>query len=229
MDSHLLLATTDSFFKAFSANQPPLKLLSFFSTTHPVSIQHAPRTCPNPHTSRLHGLNAIRSYFDLLATHFERTSITQHSQNVLGARERTVTTSASVTWRWKKSGRSWNEDFTCTLEFDEHSKICNFVVVTESSPSTCVMRAIDTESSSPSSPSSASPTTAPAPTTARRSSGIIKVASVSPNITSLATRLISLGFFSKDINTNVSKVPFGPCGCARASVFGDSGMGTITI
>ncbi|KAF9443897.1 hypothetical protein P691DRAFT_796952 [Macrolepiota fuliginosa MF-IS2] len=143
MDSHLLTAT-DTFFRALAANQPPLKLLAYFSTTSPVAIQHAPRTCPHPHSSRLHGLNAIRSYFDLLATHWERTAITQHSTSANSA-ARSVTTTASVTWRWKKSGRSWNEDFTCTLEFDDHFKICSFLVTTESSPSTCIMRAVDSD------------------------------------------------------------------------------------
>jgi hypothetical protein len=169
MDSHFL-ATTDAFFQALAANQPPLKLLAFFSTTSPVSIQHAPRSCPHPHASRLHGLNAIRSYFDLLATHWERKAIQLHSQ-VVSKGSRSVTTTASVTWRWKKSGRTWNEDFTCTLEFDDHLKICNFLVTTESSPSTCVMRAVDPDS----------PTTRSlgSKKSAATNSSVIEVASVS--------------------------------------------------
>lgn len=144
MDS-LLRDSTDAFFTALAANRPPLKLLAYFSTTSPVSIQHAPRTCPHPSSSRLHGLNAVRSYFDLLATHWERIALTRHSSSVSAA-SRSVTISATVTWRWKKSGRSWNEDFTCTLEFDDHFKISHFFVTTESNPSTCVMRAVDADS-----------------------------------------------------------------------------------
>ncbi|KXN82342.1 hypothetical protein AN958_02672 [Leucoagaricus sp. SymC.cos] len=181
-----LLATTDAFFKALAANQPPLKLLGFFSTANPVSVQHVPRTCPHPHTSRLHGLNAVRSYFDLLATHWERSAITQHSRNVTSS-SRTVTTTASVTWRWKKSGRMWNEDFTCALEFDDHLKICHFLVTTESGPSTCVMRATDADS-----PTTRSPTSNKSSTT---KSSIIEVASVcfllfSPSFPSLDRSLI---------------------------------------
>jgi hypothetical protein len=169
MDSHLL-ATADQFFQAFAANQSPLKLLTFFSTARPLSIQHAPRTCPNPPASRLEGLIDIRSYFDLIATHWERKAIILHSSSVIPD-SHTVTTSASVTWRWKKSGRTWNEDFSCTLEFDDHLKICDFVITTESSPTTCVMRAVDTDTDTPS-PRSPSST----------KSSIIEVASVSAMI-----------------------------------------------
>ena len=137
-----LLAVTDAFLRALSESRSQKTLLAFFSTTSPVSIQHAPRVCPNPHTSRLHGHNAIRSYFDLLDTHWYMIAIKQHSKNVVTG-SRTVTISASVTWRWKKSGRTWNEDFTCTLVFDDHSKISRFFIATESDPTTCVMRAID--------------------------------------------------------------------------------------
>ncbi|KAF5361088.1 hypothetical protein D9756_005114 [Leucocoprinus leucothites] len=213
MDSHHhLLSTTDSFFRALAANQPPLKLLSYFSTTNPVSIQHAPRTCPNPHTSRLHGLNAIRSYFDLLATHWERVAITQHSRNVVSSSSRAVTTSASVTWRWKKSGRSWNEDFTCTLEFDDHSKITHFVVVTESGPSTCIMRAVDTDSA-------ASPSSSSSPT--RGSSGIIKVASPdTQHPMSLPLFFFAFADHLMSYNTIHIHIHIHQSGCARASVSG---------
>lgn len=172
MDSQLL-AATESFFKALAANQPPLKLLAYFSTTNPVSIQHVPRTCPHPHASRLHGLNAVRSYFDLLATHWERTAIKQHKTSV-DTDTYSVTTIATITWRWKKSGRSWNEDISCTLEFDENLRICHLLVTTESDTSTCVMRAVDSDTPTNTSSSKSPPTPAtPA------SSSIVEVVSVS--------------------------------------------------
>lgn len=139
-----LLAVSDAFFVALATNTPPLRLLSYFSTTHPVVIQHAPSSCPNPRSSRLSGLNAIRSYFDILATHWTRTNMHRHSIRADPALRRVVV-SASVTWMWKKSGRKWNEDFTCTLDYDEGLKIVSFIVTTESGTSTCVMRAVDAE------------------------------------------------------------------------------------
>ncbi|TFK34750.1 hypothetical protein BDQ12DRAFT_337022 [Crucibulum laeve] len=139
-----LLATSDAFFTALANNTASVALLSYFSSTHLVSIQHAPAKCPHPQTSRLTGSNAIRSYFDLLATHWVRLGMTRHSQRA-DAEARRVIVSASVIWKWKRSGRKWTEDFTCTLEFDESLKIVNLVIKTEGAPSTCVMRAVDVD------------------------------------------------------------------------------------
>jgi hypothetical protein len=50
---------------------------------------------------------------------------------------------ASMRWTWRVSGRSWTEDFTCVLGFDEQGKIMRFEVRTEGDPETCVMRAVD--------------------------------------------------------------------------------------
>ncbi|TFK71272.1 hypothetical protein BDN72DRAFT_469281 [Pluteus cervinus] len=139
-----LLSSTNSFFNALSNNTSPITLLSYFSTTRLVSLQHAPATCPHPHTSRLTGLNAIRSYFDLLATHWTRTDMRIHSAQVDSSAKQVVV-AASVTWMWKKSRKSFTEDFTCTLQFDDNQKIVDFLVCTNSGPGTCVMRAVDAE------------------------------------------------------------------------------------
>ncbi|KAF8895562.1 hypothetical protein BD779DRAFT_1609071 [Infundibulicybe gibba] len=116
------IASSDAFFQAFASNTPPLTLLSYFSTTH----LFAP-----------YGLNAIRSYFDLLATHWIRSDMRKHSIRAYPDTRQVVVT-ASVTWMWRQSRRSWTEDF-------KSPKIISFVVTTESSPGTCVMRAVDTE------------------------------------------------------------------------------------
>ncbi|PPQ71817.1 hypothetical protein CVT26_007732 [Gymnopilus dilepis] len=144
-----LRASTNAFFDAFSSNNPPLKMLSFFSTTSPVIIQHAPATCPHPHTSRLDGSNAIRSYFDVLATHFVRSDAKILSPLQVDLNKRRANLTASVTWKWKKSGRKFVEEFTWTLDYDEGLRIVSFVIRTVSGPGTCVMRAIDSEPALP--------------------------------------------------------------------------------
>jgi len=144
-----LLAATDRYLAAFANNKThPLTLLSYFSTTSPISIQHCPATCPHPQSSLLRGPNAIRSYFDLLATHWTRTCV-HHSTLQADASTRTIVFEGSVTWTWKKSGRSWVEEFTCTLTFDDLFKIVSFAVRTDSAVKTCVMRAKDVDDSSP--------------------------------------------------------------------------------
>jgi hypothetical protein len=142
--SEQLIDACNCFFTALSNNTPPLALLHHFSTTHPVSIQHCPARCPHPHASILRGPNAVRSYFDILATHWTRSNLTSHAVSADPMTRRVVVT-GSVIWTWKRSGRSWQEDFTCTLAFDDSDalKITNFIVLTESGPGTCVLRAID--------------------------------------------------------------------------------------
>ncbi|KAF8074049.1 hypothetical protein FPV67DRAFT_784034 [Lyophyllum atratum] len=144
-----LLTATDHFLTAFASNKThPLTLLSHFSTTWPTSIQHYPSTCSHPQSSLLRGANAIRSYFDLLATHWTRSCVV-HRTLQADISTRTVVFEGNVTWTWKKSGRSWVEDFTCTLAFDELLKIVSFSVRTDSEIQTCVMRAKDVDNSSP--------------------------------------------------------------------------------
>jgi len=145
MSSRQLGTSSESFFAAFASNKPPIEMLCYFSTTSPVIIQHAPDSCPHPHTSRLIGSNAIRSYFDLLATHWTRSNARFRATTQVDELNRRAVVSASIDWAWRKSGRKWTEDFTWTLDFDENLEIVSFVIRTVSGPGTCVMRAIDVD------------------------------------------------------------------------------------
>lgn len=89
------------------------------------------------------GSNAIRSYFDLLATHWTRSNARIRATTQIDEPNRRVVVSASVDWAWRKSGRKWTEDFTWTLDFDENLEIISFIIRTVSGPGTCIMRAID--------------------------------------------------------------------------------------
>lgn len=136
--SDQLRAVADAFFADLKVS-PSKVVLRHFSTTEVVVFDHSPRFSYN---STLFGLNAVRSYLDLLATHWTCHDLRKHQMDVsLDARR--VVAKASVIWKWKKSGRSWQEDFTCTLDFDETMKIKSFVIKTDSAPETCVMRAVD--------------------------------------------------------------------------------------
>ncbi|KAG6889849.1 hypothetical protein C0992_003828 [Termitomyces sp. T32_za158] len=143
-----LLDVTNRYLTAFANDKThPLSMLTFFSTTSLVSIQHYPSNSPHPQASILRGANAVRSYFDLIATHWTRSPIS-HKTIIVDSYARNVVFEGSVTWKWKKSGRSWVEDFTCTLVFDEVLKIVNYVVRTDSASQTCLMRAKDVDDSS---------------------------------------------------------------------------------
>jgi hypothetical protein len=141
--SEELCSTTDAFLEALCANLSSCRLLPFFSTTNPVVIQHAPACSPYPHSSRLTGLNAVRSYFDILATHWVRVHMQIHGPPRVETHSRRVSVGASITWMWRRSGRRWTEDFTCAIDFDDNLKIVSFIVRTDSSPETCIMVAKD--------------------------------------------------------------------------------------
>lgn len=137
-----LTVAADALFKDLGNNSPPLTVISHFSHTAPVVIQHAPAACPLAAASRLTGINAVRSYFDLLATHWTRSEPQRESLIAYEATQQVVV-KASVKWTWKASGKSWREEFTCTLDYDENGEVISFVMRTTSGPGTCVMRAVD--------------------------------------------------------------------------------------
>ncbi|KAK7462351.1 hypothetical protein VKT23_007951 [Stygiomarasmius scandens] len=152
--SESLRIAANALFTDIFSNIPSSTLLTHFSRTHPVTIQHAPAGDPHPQSSRLTGLNAVRSYFDLLSTHWHKGEtkihsiqiVTPSSPGISNGRIATlpcVVLTASVQWKWKCSGNSWQEDFTCVLEYDDLVKVTSFVVHTDSLPETCVLRAID--------------------------------------------------------------------------------------
>lgn len=57
--------------------------------------------------------------------------------------ESKVVMKANVRWTWRVSKRSWREEFTCTLHFDENKKIKSFVIKTDPPKASCVMHAVD--------------------------------------------------------------------------------------
>ncbi|KAJ7069322.1 hypothetical protein C8F01DRAFT_1015128 [Mycena amicta] len=138
-----LLFAADALFLDLAANASTKIILSHFSSTHELTIQHAPASCPHPEGSRLTGLNAVRSYFDLVATHWERADMAVESQSVLAHPERTVAVRGSVRWIWRLSRHEWVEKFVCLLEYDDNLKVAGMMVQTTSAPGTCVMRAVD--------------------------------------------------------------------------------------
>ncbi|THU80548.1 hypothetical protein K435DRAFT_785397 [Dendrothele bispora CBS 962.96] len=169
-----LRIAANALFSDIFSNNPSSALLTHFSRSHPVTIQHAPAGDPYPQSSRLIGLNAVRSYFDLLSTHWHRAETKIHSIQITTPTSSSTGSSttasspsssstscsnspcviltASVQWTWKCSGNSWREDFTCVLEYDDFVKVTSFVVRTDSLPETCVLRARDPVLEKPSVP-----------------------------------------------------------------------------
>ncbi|KAJ8482506.1 hypothetical protein ONZ45_g14931 [Pleurotus djamor] len=140
-----VLWTTDHLRRAADAFLADLRsahsvvVLNHFSTTELITFDHSPR---DSYHSILYGVNAVRSYLDLIATHWTCHDLIRHHMEV-SLESKQVVVTASATWKWKKSKKSWKEDFTCTLTYDESMKIRTFVIRTDSAPETCVMRAVE--------------------------------------------------------------------------------------
>lgn len=140
-----LLHAADALFTDLGANAPPLTLMSHFSLNQPISVQHCPKECPNPQTSKLVGWGAVRSYFDLLVMNWDRSEPDRKTITAYEDR-REVIIRASIRWTWKASGRSWVEEFTARLKYDDdidHPRVVEFLIRTESESGTCAMRAVD--------------------------------------------------------------------------------------
>jgi hypothetical protein len=86
-------------FLDLSADTPSNILTAHFSSSNEVVIQHTPILCPYPHTSRLTGLNTVRSYFDLIATAWLRSDMTVHMRTVVEPNQVAVSASVQRTWR----------------------------------------------------------------------------------------------------------------------------------
>lgn len=140
-----LLEAAQSFLDAFSSASPSMKLVNYFSTTMPAFIEHAPSSSCRQPPSRLIGLNALRSYFDLLSMNFKRPDVIMRGTPAVDGVARRVVIVTSTGWTWKMSGRKWTEDSTWILDFDESFKIRGFTVKTMSDPKTCVLQAVDVE------------------------------------------------------------------------------------
>lgn len=135
----------DAFRDALCTERSSSQLLEFFSTSQEPVIQHTPANCSNPLGSRLTGLNAVRSYFDIQATHWRRDHIGVRGLPQLDLEQRTMVLDASVVWVWRCSRRRWTEDVNCTITLDDDMKIVSFVIRTESGPESCVWLAKDVD------------------------------------------------------------------------------------
>ncbi|TRM60601.1 hypothetical protein BD626DRAFT_127019 [Schizophyllum amplum] len=140
-----LLSALSALLADLAGDAPAAQLVAHFSTLHEPQIQHAPAACPLAQRglSRLRGLNAVRSYFDLLATHFERAGVAEVRRMWADPTRRAATAQVETKWRWRASGRKFEEELDMELVFDEQMKIVSFVVATTGG--TCMMNAVDVE------------------------------------------------------------------------------------
>lgn len=136
-----LRAAAEAFLADISADKSSSDLLVHFSLLNDTLVQHdhIHNLKPVPFL----GLNAIRSYFDLLHIYFVRDDMWLHEFTVL-KEESKVVVKASVRWTWRMSKRSWIEDFSCEIILDPGYKVKELRVQTSSPRTTCALYATDT-------------------------------------------------------------------------------------
>jgi hypothetical protein len=162
-----LLGAARRLFSDLASNAGSTALLSHFSSSHPITLRHCPMEDMNngqgnspayPLTSTstrspcsdtyiLTGRTAVRSYFDTICTHWTRSRVEVHHTSYTlpkyPGRAPQVVVDFSITWTWNRSGHSWTEDCTMTVEFDNLAKIINVLCQTTSGRETCIMHATD--------------------------------------------------------------------------------------
>jgi len=141
-DKAHLKSAAESLFADIAAQKPSHIILSHFSVTHNVTLQHDYVHTTTPHV--FVGLHAVRSYFDLLALHWTRDDIQLHQCDI-DVDKQQVIIKASLQWTWRRSKNSWMEEFTCTLDFDDRLKVKGFIVKSSPPENTCVMLAVDVQ------------------------------------------------------------------------------------
>ncbi|KAL1745000.1 hypothetical protein HDZ31DRAFT_82263 [Schizophyllum fasciatum] len=159
----ILLATMTTLLADLARGAPTATILAYFSALHEPVIQHAPARGPSRASpeSRMYGLNAVRSYFDLLATHFDLQGM---EEDVKVRRvwteptRRAALAEVHAGWRWRAKGqrgaagcsasgcqrppRGFNEEFELEVVFDEEMKVASFLVATTGG--LCAMEARNT-------------------------------------------------------------------------------------
>ncbi|KAF5311566.1 hypothetical protein D9611_009506 [Ephemerocybe angulata] len=142
-----LRMAVDAFFEGLCAKQTTAQRLEYFSTTEALILQHSPAICPSIAAFRVTGQNAVRSYFDILSTHWHRENLQLRGAPLVDVHSRSASYDASITWIWRRSGRRWTEEFNCAITFDDNLKVVSLIIRTDSAPETCVMNAKDVDSS----------------------------------------------------------------------------------
>ncbi|KAI5897024.1 uncharacterized protein SCHCODRAFT_02493357 [Schizophyllum commune H4-8] len=107
----VILATMTTLLADLARGAPTATLLAHFSTLHEPILQHAPAGCPlrGGIESRMRGLNAVRSYFDLLATHFNFHGMEEDVDIKRVWAEpvrRAAKAQVHARWRWRTRGQS---------------------------------------------------------------------------------------------------------------------------
>ncbi|KAL1705242.1 hypothetical protein EV121DRAFT_279799 [Schizophyllum commune] len=107
----VILATMAALLADLARGAPTATLLAHFSTLHEPILQHAPAGCPlrGGIESRMRGLNAVRSYFDLLATHFNFHGMEEDVDIKRVWAEpcrRAAKAQVHARWRWRTRGQS---------------------------------------------------------------------------------------------------------------------------
>jgi ketosteroid isomerase-like protein len=118
-----LLSSATTFCNAFVQKQDLDTILSFFSSTGPVSIIEHGEKALTPFFGRsFEGLDEIRSFHEGAGTHieFEETSLARYT---VDAEAKRVACEGQTKLSWRETGEGWVEIFVFMLDFDDEGKV----------------------------------------------------------------------------------------------------------
>ncbi|KAJ7590684.1 hypothetical protein C8J56DRAFT_857917 [Mycena floridula] len=127
-----LLTAAQNFCDAFSQKSDIESIVSNFSATFQAeAIEHGDSALAAFLGRNFVGIDAIKSYFELVSSHltYEDIKFAQHIVDIEGSK---VVVTATGKFTWKSTGESWKEQFLWILVFDEDLKITNYQVWADS-------------------------------------------------------------------------------------------------
>jgi hypothetical protein len=127
-----LLAAAKQFCDAFSEKRDITTLISFFSTTHQVSVIEHGLPALAPFLGRTFtGIRGVKEYFELISSLLSYEDMT-FSEFVVDSDTNKVAMKGQSRFTWLSTDESWEEAFSYIVDFDEELKIAQYQVWADS-------------------------------------------------------------------------------------------------
>ncbi|KAK1226028.1 hypothetical protein PQX77_010987 [Marasmius sp. AFHP31] len=123
-----LLSSAQSFCNAFAENKDLDTIMTYFSTTHQITvIEHGEKALAPFLGKEYVGIPAARSYFEAIASLLSYKDM-KFVEFVVDTEARRVACKARAKFTWKSTEQSWDETFAYMLDFDDEKKITDYQV-----------------------------------------------------------------------------------------------------
>ncbi|KIM45969.1 hypothetical protein M413DRAFT_441026 [Hebeloma cylindrosporum] len=127
-----LLKAAQNFCDAFSQKKDVDTILSYFSTGHKISaIEYGTPTLAPFLGRSFTGISEVKQYFELIGSLLSYKDV-EFFEYVVDSEAMKVSVKGKGTFTWQSTGKTWNEVFTYTLDFDNELKVVRYQVWADS-------------------------------------------------------------------------------------------------